>query len=130
MPIKITYTNEDSHEYDTFAEIINCNLVSKIICTVLKANELISLPNMNFPNLEEFNCHNNQLTALPDNMNFPKLQYFICSNNQLTSLPVCILNFKNLSEFLYTNNRIEMSLQMAQFIAQIDEIDSSSNDEA
>jgi hypothetical protein len=44
-------------------------------------------------------------------------------------LPLCILNFKNLSEFLYTNNRIEMSLQMAQFIDEIDEIDSSSNDE-
>ena len=39
---------------------------------------------------------------------------------------MCILNFSNLSEFLYTNNRIEISLQMGRFI---DEIDSSSNDE-
>jgi hypothetical protein len=39
---------------------------------------------------------------------------------------VCILNFSNLSEFLYTNNRIEMSLQMSRFI---DEINTSSNDE-
>ena len=65
MPITIQYTNEDSHEYDSFEEIINCNLVSKIICT---DNELISLPafgtNMNFPNLIEFNCNNNQLDFL------------------------------------------------------------------
>ena len=116
MPIKITYTNEDSHEYDSFAEIINCNLVSKIICTVLKANELISLPNMNFPNLEEFNCSNNQLTSLPY-MNFPNLKGFSCKNNKLTSLPACILNFKNLECFHHhCNEYTDLSPQMEQFI--------------
>ena len=35
---------------------------------------------MNFPNLYEFDCHNNQLTSLPDNMNFPNLQKFNCHN--------------------------------------------------
>ena len=50
---------------------------------MLKANELISLPNMNFPNLEEFNCSMlkaNQLTSLPafgTYMNFHNLQYLI-----------------------------------------------------
>ena len=31
MPIKVTYTNQDINEYDSFAEIINCNTVSKMI---------------------------------------------------------------------------------------------------
>ena len=74
---------------------------------------------MNFPNLLEFYCCNNNLTVLPDNMNFPNLQYFICSYNQLTALPLCILNYKNLKQFIYLNNQIELSLQIAQFIDRI-----------
>jgi hypothetical protein len=79
MPIKITYINQDINEYDLFEEIPNCNLVSEINCSLLKANQQTSLPafgtNMNFPNLQVFTCANNQLTSLP-NMNFPNLQYF------------------------------------------------------
>jgi hypothetical protein len=86
-------------------------------------NKLSSLPdNMNFPNLQEFNCSINQLTSLPDNMNFPNIKEFYCSANQLTSLPVCILNFRHLHNFIYYNNMIEMSLQMARFIDRIDNI--------
>ena len=73
-------------------------------------NQLTSLPNnMNFPNLQELICNDNQLTSLPDNMNFPNLQYFNCSYNKLTSLPACILNFKNLH---HNNNEIDLSLQI------------------
>jgi Leucine-rich repeat (LRR) protein len=83
-------------------------------------NQLISLPDMNFPNLEHFDCADNQLTALPDNMNLPNLQIFHCYDNQLTSLPICILNFRNLQQFSYQNNMIEMSLQLARFIDRMD----------
>ena len=66
MPIKVTYTNQDINEYDSFAEIINCNLVSEINCSMLKANKLTTLPafgtDMNFPNLQIFNCSSNKLT--------------------------------------------------------------------
>ena len=41
MPIKVTYTNQDINEYDSFAEIINCNLVSEINCS---KNKLTTLP--------------------------------------------------------------------------------------
>ena len=73
-------------------------------------NQLTSLPNnMNFPNLQELICNDNQLTSLPDNMNFPNLKEFCCSYNKLTSLPECILNFKNLH---HNNNEIDLSLQI------------------
>jgi len=102
MPITITYTNQDINEYNSFEEIINCNLVSKINCS---NNRLTSLPdNMNFPNLQIFNCSNNELTALPDNMNFPNLQTFNCNNNKLTSLPV--MNFPNLQSFYCSCNQL------------------------
>ena len=39
-----------------------------------------------------------RLTLLPDNMNFPNLLEFCCSNNKLTALPLCILNYKNLNK--------------------------------
>ena len=91
-------------------------------------NQLTSLPdNMNFPNLQYFYCFRNQLTSLPDNMNFTNLQRFNCKNNQLTSLPVCILNFRNLRSLSYQNNQIELSLQMARFIDGIDGITAFSN---
>ena len=134
MPITITYTNQDIDEYDLFEEITqitNFNLVFKID---FSKNELTTLPNMNFPNLQYFYCSDNQLTLLPDNMNFPNLQHFdcnnnkitslhalntninfplleilYCNNNKLTSLPACILNFKNLH---HNNNEIDLSLQI------------------
>ena len=139
MRIKITYTNQDINEYDSFDKIPNFNLVIKINCSNnwLKSlpdymnfpnlqtfncynNQLKLIPDyMNFPNLQIFNCQNNKLTSLPDYMNFPNLQIFNCHNNQLTSLPICILNFRNLRRFSYDNNRIELSLQMARFIDRI-----------
>ena len=83
-------------------------------------NILDSLPNnMNFPNLQKMYCSNNRLRFLPNNMNFPNLQEFYCSNNLLTSFPVYILNFRNLREFSYINNRIELSLQIERFINRI-----------
>ena len=107
MPIKVTYTNQDINEYDLFEEIINCNLVSEINCSVLKANQLTSLAafdtNINFPNLQVFNCANNQLTSLPD-MNFPNLQQLNCSHNRLTSLPDN-MNFPNLQYFGCCDNQ-------------------------
>ena len=117
MPITIIYTNGNIKKYNSLNTIINYNLVSKIDCS---NNNITLLPdNMNFPNLLEFYCCNNNLTVLPDNMNFPNLQYFICSYNQLTALPLCILNYKNLKQFIYLNNQIELSLQIAQFIDRI-----------
>ena len=53
-------------------------------------------------------------------MNFPNLKEFNCSMNQLTSLPVCILNFRNIQSFLYHNNEIELSLQIARFINKME----------
>ncbi len=44
---------------------------------------------------------------------------FNCYNNKLTALPLCILNYKNLKQFIYLNNQIELSLQIAQFIDRI-----------
>ena len=103
MPITITFTNEDINEYNSFEEIINCNLVSKINCS---NNQLTALPdNMNFPNLREFECSHNQLTSLPENMNFPNLQQFNCSFNELTLLPDN-MNFPNLQEFYCYNNQL------------------------
>ena len=105
MPITITFTNEDINEYNSFEEIINCNLVSKINCS---NNQLTALPeNMNFPNLQEFYCYKNQLTALPENMNFPNLQLFNCCNNNLTALPDN-MNFPNLQLFNFTNNKLTL----------------------
>ena len=83
-------------------------------------NILDSLPNnMNFPNLQKLYCSNNRLRFMPNNMNFPNLQEFYCSNNLLTSFPIYILNFINLREFSYINNRIELSLQIERFINRI-----------
>ena len=120
MSITVTYINRDIKKYKSFKEIAQIpyyNLIFKLNCY---NNQLTLLPdNMNFPNLLEFYCCNNNLTVLPDNMNFPNLQYFICSYNQLTALPLCILNYKNLQQFTYLNNQIELSLQIAQFIDRI-----------
>jgi len=105
MPIKITYTNQNINDVISFAEIINCNLVSKIECIVNNLTEEISLPdNMNFPNLQEFHCSNNGLTFLPNNMNFPNLTVFDCSVNKLTLLPDN-MNFPNLQTFHCVHNK-------------------------
>jgi Leucine-rich repeat (LRR) protein len=86
-------------------------------------NKLTGLSaNMNFPNLQQFNCEKNELTVLPANMNFPNLQDFNCGNNKLTGLPVCFLNFRNLKQFYYGDNIIELSPQMARFINKIENI--------
>jgi len=99
MPITVTYINQDINEYEiTIDKISNNNLV----CIIdFSFNDLTSLPaigmNMNFPNLQHFDCSNNQLRFIP-NMNFPKLQIFSCNNNKLKSLPDTI-NLPNLKEF-------------------------------
>ena len=115
--IKVTYTNEDIIDYDSFDNISDFNLVSKINCA---SNKLTSLPdNMNFPNLHMFDCADNELTSLPDNMNFPNLQYFCCSNNKLTSLPDN-MNFPNLREFLCSGNNLTKEQENKR--TRIDEI--------
>ena len=91
-------------------QILNCN-----------HNQLTSLPVMNFPNLQILNCNHNQLTSLPV-MNFPNLHEFNCSYNRLTTLPICILNFRHLQKFMYQNNAIEMSLQIARFLDRINNL--------
>ena len=107
MPITVTYINNEINEYDkTIDEISNNNLV----CIIdFSFNDLTSLPafgaNMNFPNLCEFYCSNNQLTALPNNMNFPNLQEFYCYTNKLTALPDN-MNFPNLQKFDCSANQL------------------------
>ena len=106
MPIIITYINQDIDKYVSFKEITQIhdfNLVFKIDCS---NNELTSLPNMNFPNLQELNCSNNKLTSLPDDMNLPNLQEFYCSYNKLTLLPDN-MNFPNLQIFSCNNNKLK-----------------------
>ena len=86
MPIIITYTNQDIDEYDLFEEItqiFNYNLVSKINCS---GNNLTSLPdNMNFSNLQYFDCHNNKLTSFVGSPSHVGGD-FKCNDNNLTSL--------------------------------------------
>jgi hypothetical protein len=69
--------------------------------------------------MNTFGCHGNKLVTLPENMNFPNMHTFNCSNNILVSLPVCILNFRNMVHFVYHNNEIELSPQIARFINMI-----------
>ena len=116
--IKVTYTNEDIIDYDSFDNISDFNLVSKINCA---SNKLTSLPdNMNFPNLHMFDYADNELTSLPDNMNFPNLQYFCCSNNKLTLLPEN-MNFPNLREFLCLGNNLTKEQELMKLSPQIEE---------
>ena len=49
-------------------------------------------------------------------MNFPNLQKFNCHNNQLTSLPLYILNWKNIRHINCYNNPIKLSPQIEEFI--------------
>jgi Leucine-rich repeat (LRR) protein len=75
---------------------------------------------MNFPNLQYFNCADNQLTSLqalpcgssvarcaPNNMNFPNLEEFYCDGNQLTLLPEN-MNFPNLWDFNCSDNQLTL----------------------
>ena len=108
MPIKVTYTNQDINEYDSFIQIPNFNLVCIIECSVNNLTEEISLPdNMNFPNLLEFYCSDYGLTFLPNNMNLPNLFDFNCSGNELTFLPNN-MNFPDLQIFDCSENKLTL----------------------
>ena len=126
MPITIQYFNDDINQYDSFkkiTQISNFDLVFKIDCsknelTILpdnmnfpnlellycSNNKLISLPNMNCPNLHWLDCSFNQLKFIPDTMNFSNLEYFDCRNNQLISLPD--INFRNLLRVECSKNKL------------------------
>jgi len=60
-------------------------------------------------------------------MNFPNLQELDCSDNQLTSLPLYVLNFRHLQEITFENNEIELSPQIARFIHRIQNRNINSN---
>ena len=80
--IKVTYTNEDIIDYDSFDNISDFNLVSKI------------------------NCASNKLTSLPDNMNFPNLREFLCSGNNLTKEQELMKSSQQIEEFI-NHNRLK-----------------------
>ena len=53
-------------------------------------------------------------------MNFPNLQHFDCSNNNLKSLPLTIMNWNNLIFLQYENNEIDnLPIQLLRFINRL-----------
>ena len=116
--IRLTLLDNNKKELELFDEItendnileIDCHVPGTIDCWTREDKysnfRLQLLPeNMNFPNLQKFNCNHNKLTFLPENMNFPNLQHFECRYNQLTSLPDN-MNFPNLQVFDFTDNKL------------------------
>ena len=116
--IRLTLLDNTEKEVELFDEITENDNILEIDCHVPDTIDrwtredkysnfrLQLLPdNMNFPNLQKFNCNHNKLTFLPENMNFPNLKYFECRYNQLTSLPDNI-NFPNLQVFDFTDNKL------------------------
>ena len=116
--IRLTLLDNTKKELELFDEITENDNILEIDCHVPGTIDrwtredkysnfrLQLLPeNMNFPNLQKFNCNHNKLTFLPENMNFPNLKHFECRYNQLTSLPDNI-NFPNLQVFDFTDNKL------------------------
>ena len=116
--IRLTLLDNTKKELELFDEITENDNILEIDCHVpgtinrwtredkYSNFRLQLLPeNMNFPNLQKFNCNHNKLTFLPENMNFPNLKHFECRYNQLTSLPDNI-NFPNLQVFDFTDNKL------------------------
>jgi Leucine-rich repeat (LRR) protein len=67
-------------------------------------NNLTALPSQLPPNLTALNCANNQLTAIPYNLP-QNIEYLNCSNNQLKQLPADITTRPNLI-LCCANNRL------------------------
>ena len=116
--IRLTLLDNTEKEVELFDEITENDNILEIDCHVPDTIDrwtredkysnfrLQLLPdNMNFPNLQKFNCNHNKLTFLPENMNFPNLKHFECRYNQLTSLPDN-MNFPNLQVFDFTDNKL------------------------
>jgi len=126
--IRLTLLDNTKKELELFDEITENDNILEIDCMVPGTIDrwtredkysnfrLQLLPeNMNFPNLQKFNCDHNKLTFLPD-MNFPNLKYFDCRYNQLSSLPAfgtkgafgTIINFSNLKSFNCSDNKLTL----------------------
>ena len=115
--IKLTLLDNTKKEVELFDEITENDNILEIDCMgpcidrwtredKYSNFRLQLLPeNMNFPNLQKFNCDQNKLTFLPDNMNFPNLQSLVCTDNELTSLPNN-MNFPNLQELICNDNKL------------------------
>ena len=115
--IRLTLLDNTKKELELFDEITENDNILEIDCMGPGIDRwtredkysnfrLQLLPeNMNFPNLQKFNCNHNKLTFLPENMNFPNLKHFECRYNQLTSLPDN-MNFPNLQVFDFTDNKL------------------------
>ena len=74
---------------------------------------------MNYQYLEELIISDNKIKELPNNMILPNIVMFRFFNNQITKLPLCILNFRNLREIVFSMNPIELSPQIGRFIQRI-----------
>ena len=100
MTICIYFSDDISHKYNSFEEILkldNYNDIDYIDCS---HNWLVNLPEL--PNsLQYFICSNNNLSSLPE---LPYLLiYLYCSNNNIYSLP----ELPNLlADMYYDNNPI------------------------
>ena len=123
MPILVSYNkfyddNNDNKKYDnkkydiqkynSLETIKKYKFVIQIKCSSYRGEtQLTSLPNnMNFPNLEHFNCSSNNLTSFPNNMNFPNLEHFDCSMNFLLKSLPNNMNFPNLKKLNCSDNML------------------------
>jgi Leucine-rich repeat (LRR) protein len=68
------------------------------------ANSLTALPVMEFTNLREFNCKNNQLSQLNETMNIPNLNKFVCCGHKLTRFPDAVLGWQKLKYLDISSN--------------------------
>jgi len=76
-------------------------------------NQLTNLPELPI-SLKKLYCQCNKLIALPELQH--TLQVLHCVNNQLTNLPISLIRCRNLRDFRYSINEIEMSPQITRFI--------------
>lgn len=67
-------------------------------------NFLTELPAMEFTNLREFNCENNQLRQLNETMAIPNLNHFVCCKNKLTRFPDAMLSWQKLKYLDISSN--------------------------
>lgn len=59
---------------------------------------------MEFTNLREFNCENNQFGQLNETMNIPNLKQFVCCGNKLTQFPDAVLGWQKLKYLDISSN--------------------------
>ena len=132
MPIFVSYNdNNDNKKYDiqkynSLETIKKYKFVIHIICSSYRGEtHLTSLPNnMNFPNLEHFDCSSNNLTSFPNNMHFPNLEHFDCAMNFLLKTLPNNMNFPNLKYFDCSDSKI-ISLPDNMNFPNLEHFDSS-----